>query len=164
MVSSDRSADTQNRWGLEDVPVPVRMKLSALWATVMFLYVYVDILAFFKPGTIDDILVGRVWEFDISQGWALGAMALMTIPALMVFLSLALPARLARWINVVVASLYVAVSIFNVVGETWIYYYWFGAILEAALLLLVVRYAWSWPRAAEVRTRATEARVTAHQR
>jgi hypothetical protein len=130
----------------------------------MFLYVYVDILAFFKPGTIDDILVGRVWEFDISQGWVLGAMALMTVPALMVFLSLALPARVARLTNVVVASLYVPVSIFNTVGETWNYYYWFGAILEVALLLLVIRYAWSWPRVAEFRTRATEGRVTAQQR
>jgi hypothetical protein len=154
----------QTQGPLEEGRISVRLKLSALWATVMFLYVYVDILAFFKPGTIDDILVGRVWEFDISQGWVLGAMALMTVPALMVFLSLALPARVARWTNVVVASLYVPVSIFNTVGETWIYYYWFGAILEAALLLLVIRYAWSWPHVAEFRTGATEARVTAQQR
>ncbi|HEY7565305.1 MAG TPA: DUF6326 family protein [Acidimicrobiia bacterium] len=153
----------QTHGPLEEGRIPVRLKLSALWATVMFLYVYVDILAFFKPGTIDDILVGRVWEFDISQGWALGAMALMTIPALMVFLSLALPAHIARWTNVVIASLYVPFSIFNTVGETWIYYYWFGAILETALLLLVIRYAWSWPRVAEFGTRATEARVTAQQ-
>ena len=54
---------------------------------------YVDIFGFYKPGTIDDILVGHVWEFDISQAWALGALVLMTIPSLMVFLSLALPAR-----------------------------------------------------------------------
>jgi hypothetical protein len=154
----------QTHGALEDGRIPVRLKVSALWATVMFLYVYVDILAFFKPGTIDDILVGRVWEFDISQGWVLGSLALMTVPALMVFLSLVLPAGMARWTNVVVASLYVPVSIFNTVGETWIYYYWFGALLEAGLLLLVVRYAWSWPRVAEFPTRATEARVIAPQR
>lgn len=54
----------------------------------MFLYVYVDILGFHKPGTIPDILIGRVWEFDITQEWALGALALMTVPILMVFLSM----------------------------------------------------------------------------
>jgi hypothetical protein len=164
MMSNDRSADTQNRWGLEDRPVPVRLKLSALWATVMFLYVYVDIIGFYKPGIIDDILVGRVWEFDITQGWALGALVLMTIPALMVFLSLALPARMARWTNIVVGSLYIPVSLFNTLGETWSYYYFVGAAVESALLALVVWYAWSWPRVAELQTRSTEAPITAEQR
>jgi len=128
---------------LEDVQVPVRLKLSALWMSVMFLYVYVDIFALYEPGTIDDILVGRVWEFDISQGWALGALALMATPILMVFLSLALPARVGRGTNVVVASLFVLVSIGNAVGETWAFY-WFDSAVEAVLLLLIIWYAWTW--------------------
>ena len=135
----------ENSQRLEDVQVPVRLKLSALWVSAMFLYVYVDIFAFYKPGTIDDIMVGRVWEFDITQRWALGALVLMTIPSLMVFLSLGLPARVARWANVVVASLFVLVSIGNAVGETWAFY-WFGSAVEAALLLVIIRYAWTWPR------------------
>jgi hypothetical protein len=163
MMSNDQSADTQNRWGLEDRPVPVRLKLSALWATVMFLYVYVDIFGFYKPGTIEDILVGRVWEFDITPGWALGALVLMTIPALMVFLSLTLPAHIARWTNIVVGSLYIPVSLFNTLDETWSYFF-VGAAVESALLALVVWYAWSWRRVPEPRTRATGARTTAGQR
>jgi hypothetical protein len=86
-----------------------------------------------------------VWEFDISQGWALGALALMTIPILMVFLSLVLPTMAARWSNLVVASLLVLVAIANVVGETWAFV-WFGSAVEAALLLMISRYAWRWPR------------------
>lgn len=130
---------------LEDVPVPVRLKLSALWVTVMFLYVYVDIFGFYKPGTIEDILAGRVSDFDITQAWALGGLALLTIPSLMVFLSLAMPARAARWTNIAVAALFVAVSIGNSVGETWAFF-WLGSAVEVALLLLVIRYAWTWPR------------------
>ena len=138
-------ASEQDRRRLEDAPIPVRLKLSALWVSVTFFYVYVDIFGFYKPGTIDDILVGRVWEFDITQAWALGALGLMAIPILMVFLSLALPARAARWTNLIVASLFVLVSIANSVGETWAYL-WLGSVLEAALLLLIVGYAWKWPR------------------
>jgi hypothetical protein len=130
---------------LSDDKVPVRLKLSALWASLMFLYVYVDIFSFYKPGTIDDILVGRVWEFDITQSWALGAMALMAIPSLMVFLSLALPARTARLTNLAVGSLYIAVTIGGSIGETWAYY-WLGSAIETLLLLMVVRYAWTWPK------------------
>ena len=40
---------------LADPRVPVRSTLSALWVAVMFLYVYVDILGFYKPGTVDGI-------------------------------------------------------------------------------------------------------------
>jgi hypothetical protein len=131
---------------------------------MMFLYVYVDILAFFKPETIADILVGRVWEFEIGQPWALGALVLMTIPALMVFLSLALPAGVARWTNLVVGALFVPVSVFNVVGESWWAFYWFAAAVEAALLLVIVRSAWTWPRAADLGTESTEGRKAAGQR
>lgn len=130
---------------LHDTPVPVRLRLAALWTSVMFLYVYVDILTLFKPGTVADILDGRVWEFDVSPTWALGAMVLMSIPSVMIALSLLLPARVARWSNIVVGILYVPVSAGNVLGETWSYFY-VGAALEVALLLLVTRTAWAWPR------------------
>lgn len=130
---------------LEDPRVPVRPKLSALWTAVMFLYVYVDIVSFYKPGTVDGILAGRVWLLEISQAWALGSLILMTVPSLMVFLSLVLPAAAARWSNLAVASALVVVSLGNAVGETWAYL-WLGAILEALLLLVIARYAWRWPR------------------
>lgn len=138
----------RDRRRLEDVPVPVRLKLSALWVSTMFLYVYVDIFAFYKPGTIDDILVGRVWEFDISQTWALGALILMAIPGLMVFLSLVLTAGAARLANIVVASLFVLVTLANPVGETWAFY-WFGSLVEVVLLVTIIRHAWRWPRLAD---------------
>lgn len=119
MASNDVRLDVANRRRLKDVGVPVRLKLSAMWASVMFLYVYVDVFGFYQPGTIDGILAGRVWEFDITQGWALGALGLMTITSLMVFLSLVLSAGVARGTNLVIASLFTLVSIGNAVGETW---------------------------------------------
>src|SRR5919205_866275 len=130
---------------LEDVKIHVKLKLAALWASVMFVYVYVDIIGFFKPGVIQDILAGRVWQFEITQTWALAALVLMTIPSLMVFLSLALPARANRWTNIVVASLFVPASIFNVIGEPGVVYFWGALIVELALLALAIRYAWTWP-------------------
>ena len=54
---------------LDNPPIPVQAKLAAAWTSFMFLYVYVDILVFYKPGVVDDILVGVVWEFDITQTW-----------------------------------------------------------------------------------------------
>lgn len=128
----------------------------------MFLYVYVDILVLYhKPGVIEDILAGTVWEFQITQTWATVALALMAIPIAMITLSVVLPARTNRVANLVVASLYIPVSAFNAVGESWTYYYAISIGLELAVLAAIVRYAWTWPRtgtATTSRPRDTELR------
>ena len=134
------------RSALEDLRMPVQAKLAAAWTSFMFLYAYVDILGFFKPGTIDDILVGVVWEFDVSQVFMVVALSLMAVPILMVFLSMTLPARANRLMNLIVAPIYVVVSAFNALGESWTYYYTLSIGLEVIVLALIVRYAWTWPR------------------
>ena len=140
---------------LEDQPIPVRAKLAAAWTSFMFLYVYVDILNFFKPGVIEDILDGRVWEFDLSQTFSTTALTLVAIPILMVVLSMTLPARANRITNLIVASVYVPVTAFNAVGGSWLIFYGLGIVLELILLALIVRYAWTWPRTAPSATMAT---------
>ena len=133
---------------LEDQPIPVRAKLAAAWTSFMFLYAYVDILNFFTPGVIEDILDGRVFEFDLSQTFSTTALTLVAIPALMVVLSMLLPARVNRITNLIVAALYVPVTAFNVVGGSWLFFYGLGVVLELILLALIVRFAWTWPRTA----------------
>ncbi|WP_246086676.1 DUF6326 family protein [Nocardioides humi] len=126
----------------------MRIKLAAAWTSFMFLYAYVDILNFFTPGVIEDILDGRVFEFDLSQTFSTAALTLMAIPILMVVLSTTLPAGVSRTANLVVATLYVPVTAFNAVGESWLVFYGLGIVLEVILLALIIRYAWSWPRTA----------------
>lgn len=133
---------------LHDQPIPVRITLAAAWTSFMFLYAYVDILNFFTPGVIHDILDGRVFEFDLSQTFSTAALALVAVPALMIVLSATLPARAARVTNLAVAALYVPVTAVNVVGESWIVFYGLGVVLELGLLALIVRCASRWPRTA----------------
>ena len=140
---------------LEDQPIPVRAKLAAAWTSFMFLYAYVDILNFFTPGVIEDILDGRVFEFDLSQTFSTTALTLVAIPILMVVLSMTLPARANRITNLIVASLYIPITAFNAVGESWLYFYGLGIALELILLALILRYAWTWPRTAPSATMAT---------
>jgi len=141
-VSTRRDTTT----ALDDSRLPVRAKLVAAWTSVMFLYAYVDILAFFVPGKIDDILVGVVFEFDITQTLMTVFLVLMAIPILMVVLSATLPARASRITNLVVASVQIPYAMFNVVGESWTYYYGLAVVLEVVLLAVILRLAWTWPR------------------
>lgn len=131
---------------LEHTKAPVQLKLAALWTSYMFVYAYGDILGFYTPGIIEDILAGTVWQFEITQTWAVGVFALTLVPILMIFLSLTLPARANRTTNIVVASLYIIIQVGNAIGESWVYYYGFLTLSAVALLALVVRYSWRWPR------------------
>ncbi len=129
----------------EDIKVNVKIKLAILWATLMFIYIYVDIFKFFEPGTLEDIFAGKVWEFEITQVWAISAMILMSIPSLMVFLSLVLKANINRKVNIIMGILHIAIAIANMTGETWAYYI-FGGVVEVALLLVIIWHAWKWPK------------------
>ena len=131
---------------LEDRQVPVQAKLAAAWTSFMFLYIYVDYFHLYKPGVVDDILVGVVFKFDISQTLLTIFLTLIAIPSLMVMLSMTLPARVNRAANLVVASMYIPVSMFNAVGESWTYFYGLSIGLEVLLLAFILRSAWTWPR------------------
>ena len=129
---------------LEDIKASLKLKLATLWASFMFLYIYVDYFALYMPGKIEDILKGRVFVFDITQGFHLAALASVTIPALMIFLSVALPAKVNRCANIIIAAVYIPYSLFNLAGEAWMHMV-FGAVAEVVLLCLIISYAWKWP-------------------
>lgn len=141
-------ADPPSQSTLEDLHMPVQAKLAAAWASFMFLYIYVDYLALYKPGFVDDILAGTVYEFDLGPTFVAFALTLMAIPILMILLSATLPARVNRTVNLVVATLYIPVSVFNAAGESWTYVYFYGLSigLEVLLLAFILRSAWTWPR------------------
>jgi len=127
----------------EDLRINVRIKLSALWVAMMLLYIYADILSLFRPGQIEEMIAGKMGPFPVTQGSLFVASTLMIIPAVMVFLSLALQPKVNRWANIIFGMLYTFVNISNLLGETWACYIFFG-IVEIVLTLLIVRYAWKW--------------------
>lgn len=139
---------------LHDQPIPVRAKLAAAWTSFMFLYAYVDILGFYTPGTVEDILAGRVYEFDLSQTFSTTVLTVLAVPMFMIVLSTTLPARASRTANLVVAPLYVPFTVFNVAGGFYLYFYGLGVVLELVLLALIARWAWTWPRTAPSAGRA----------
>ena len=128
----------------EEYKVNLKVKLAALWTGFMFLYIYVDYFHLYMPGSIKNILAGKVFVFDISTVFLLIVMILVTVPVLMIFLSVALPAKINRRTNIIVAALLIPYMLFNLAGEAWPHMY-FAAAVEVVLLCLIIRYAWRWP-------------------
>jgi hypothetical protein len=124
--------------------VDIRIRLSALWAVLMFLYIYADFLSLYRPSEIDEIRGGMMGPVEVSEVSLMLVAFLVTIPALMVFFTLVLPQKLIRWSNLILGALFTLVNFINLVGEDWAYYIFFG-ITEVVITLLIIKLAWSHP-------------------
>ena len=137
--------DGTTRQSLEHWRAPVQLKLAALWTSVMFCYIYGDYFGLFVPGTLKAMFSGQMGSLGpTTQGVLLGTAALVTFPALMVFLSLALRPAINRPLNILLGLDYTVIVILFMPGG-WVFYE-VMAVVEIVLQLLVVWYALRWPR------------------
>jgi hypothetical protein len=131
---------------LQDTKVPVRIKLAGLWASLMSCYIYGDYFGLFAPGQIKAMMAGNFGPLGpTTPGILVGVSLLMAVPALMIFGSLALPARLCRWANVVLGLFYTAIMLLTMPGA--LAFYLVLGVIEVLLTATVVVHAWRWPKA-----------------
>lgn len=126
--------------------VNVRVKISALWASMLFVFAYVDLFSLYRADFRADLEGGKIAGFTINQSFLLGTTIYIVIPSLMVFLALVLAPRICRIINVVLGIVYALTIVAGAIGE-WNYYI-LGSAVEFALLAVIAFYAWSWPKEA----------------
>ena len=150
---------TTTTTALHDPRMPVRAKLAAAWTSLMFFVIYIDYFHLYKPGAIDQIRSGVIFEFEITPTLLTIFVVVIGISALMILLSMTLPARVNRATNLVVASLYIPVMVFNAAGESWEWasFYALSIGIEVLILAFILRSAWTWPRTASPATTATTA-------
>jgi hypothetical protein len=134
------------RVALEDYRAPTRVKLSALWASTTFCYVYGDYFGLFIKGTLDEMNHGIMGPLGAATpGVLIGVSLMMALPSLMVALSLLLPAPLCRWVSVVLGLAYTAIMGISMPGAAP--FYQTLALIEMALTLTIAVIAWCWPQA-----------------
>jgi len=133
---------------LSDVPIHTRLKLSLLWVSTVFCYIYCDYFELYIPGKLQGMLQGRMVPLGtVTQGTLVGTSLLLAIPSLMIFLSVVLRPAISRSLNLVFGVLYTLMMAMLAVQADWYFYQGF-ALIEALLTALVVWYAWTWPKAA----------------
>ena len=122
------------------------VKLAGLWTATMFLYAYADITHFvLQTGSLEEIISGELEGVGITPLFLFGTAVLMSIPSVMIFVSLGANPRVARWLNIMIGGLFTLMSGSTVVmpGDTWLYYRYYN-LIEAILTGLVVWVAWRW--------------------
>jgi hypothetical protein len=60
---------------MRDAKIDVKIKLAALWVTLMFFYLYRDVLGFMEPGHVEDLLAGELAGVRMTE-------ALLAAPSL----------------------------------------------------------------------------------
>ena len=94
------------------------------------------------------MISGEISGIEITQAFLFAVSVYIAIASVMVFLTLVLRPAVCRSVNLVLAILYIASIVAAAIGESA--YYVFLSAVEIAVLVLIVRYAWTWPRRQEI--------------
>ncbi len=137
-----------NTTQLQNFSVNIKLKLSALWVSVMFCYVYGDFFSLFVPGRIQNLMNGNSGTGHTTPAMLLVYAILMTLPPLMIFLSLILRPKAGRLANLVTGALFTGVMLLVVTTSIsrWMLFYTYLGIVEIIITCLIIGYAWKWPK------------------
>ena len=130
----------------EDFKINVKLRLSALWASVMFLYIYGDYFELYVPKKVESLLNGQNM---LNTPYKLFfATIILILPSLMIFLSLIMKPKWNRVLNI---SIGIFLTLFTlVVGASsfteWRIFYVMLALLESIITSIIVWKAWHWPK------------------
>ncbi len=136
----------ENKKSFQNSPVNIRVKLAGLWIAAMFCYIYADILAFYDPYLLGEILKGNMGFIGpITQGLKLGVGILMSIPAIMVVACCFANPSICRWLNIIFGVIFTLVIIVTLSISNVYFYIYFG-LLEITITSFIVWCAWNWPK------------------
>lgn len=140
-----KSLNTQ-QGNLEDLKVNIKIKISALWASLTFCYLYGDYFELYVPGQTEGLVNGvNLLDSPIKL---FASSVLLAIPSMMVFLSLVLNPLLNKRLNIVLGIFFTGIMILlgAISIEPWRAFYVFLAVLESLITMFIVWYAIKWPR------------------
>ena len=119
----------------------VKIKLSALWVALMLTYLLGDVMRIFSG----DFEVGEIVGMQATQVLFLGMAILFVIPILMIYLSLTLNYPVNRWANILVSIIFFVINLIGLPGYPSAYDK-FLIIIGLVFNVLIVWYAWKWPK------------------
>ena len=128
----------------EPAHVNVRIKIAALWTSMLFVFAYVDIFSLYRPDVRAALEAGELGGLTVNQPFLVGTTAYVVIPSVMVFCALILRPQVNRIANIALSTMYAATIVAGAIGD-WSYYI-LGSAIEVALLGAIASYAWTWPK------------------
>lgn len=114
----------------------MKTKLQTLWIFATLNYVYADVVTLFDKSVVS----------NLSQTSLLGAAILVETAIAMVLLSKVLKYTANRWANIIVGAINTVAVIVSLLVATPALYYAFFGIIEISTTIVIIWYAWKWPK------------------
>ncbi|MCZ8020138.1 MAG: DUF6326 family protein [Cyclobacteriaceae bacterium] len=129
---------------LKDYKINIKVRLAALWTSLMFCYIYGDYFELYVPGKTQGIIAGSsMLDTPVKL---LTASIVLLIPSLMIFASVLLKPSINKWLNIIVGSLMGLITL--LVGlvsfSEWRIFYVIYAFVETIIAIFIVYQAWHW--------------------
>lgn len=131
---------------LDNPKTNIKIKLAALWTSVVFCYLYGDYFELYTPDKVDSLITGN--NVLGSPSKLLIASVTLAIPSIMVALSILLNPKVNRFLNILFGTVFTLMMILIGVNSLtlWYGFYVFLAFLESILTFTIVCFAWKWPK------------------
>lgn len=130
----------------EDINIDIKILLSAMWTSVMFLAVYDNYFELYVPGKVEGLINGK--NILNNPYNLLYATLQFTFPSLMIFLSLILKPKLNRILNIIVAGNFIMISFLVAVFSIseWKIFYISNMLIGIVITLIILYKALNWRR------------------
>ncbi|NLC03035.1 MAG: hypothetical protein GX787_01995 [Tissierellia bacterium] len=130
---------------IQDSKIQLPMLLSKLWIFLSLNYILSDLLSNMEMSVLRGLLEGNIGGIPMTQGFLLLAGISLEIPFIMVVLSVVLPYKANRRINIGAATLMIIYQLasFFIGSDTTLHYIFFSAIeILGNFLILVLAVRW----------------------
>jgi len=128
---------------IKTTKMDMKVKLSTLWIFVLFNIIFSEFHKLLQPGFLEEVMTGFVGGVQMTQEILLLGAIVLEIPIAMVLLSRLSNYRVNRWANIIAGAITIAVVIGNASTDLDNIFF---ATMVVVSLLLIVWYAWKWPK------------------
>ena len=118
--------------------------LSTLWIFVLLNMIFRDIHELGKPGLLEEMMTGIVNGTQVTDELLLLGGIMVEVIIVMVILARVLEVRFNRWANIIVGAISIMLVISNNTAPDLDDM--FFAVIEVTALVVIIWYAWTWPR------------------
>ena len=132
----------------------VKIKLALLWLSYFCAMIVLPTLDLYRPGIIEEIIAGGPGGEPMTAEQILFFAIIMLIPPVMAVVSITLKDKANRWANIIVGIVVAGLSLANPVEfliepSAEAAYHILIAIVNVVITVLIVWYAWKWPKQGE---------------
>ena len=122
----------------------IKKLLAFLWVARMLTGIQGDVLRYMEPGMLEDIINNNLAIPMTNEMLAIMAV-MMLVPIFMVYLSLELPYKISRPLNIIIALFFIILDGTGFIIARPLYENIMG-VGYVVFCALIIWYAWKWPK------------------